>query len=561
MDNKRTIISVKDLVVNFKVRSSVLTSIRNINLDIYEGETLALVGESGSGKSVFTKTFTNMIESNGWIESGSIIFTPPIEGEPSKIKRTTDLVDFHNNMLDSNMRSWIIKKSKLDIKKLAARIVNLNKIKQKDLKEKISNTQTLIKLLEERQTFDSSNKDVIKLRDLREELKRYQFWNRVVTDEAFKQKHIVLAEEKIHKLKNQLVRFGYISRQDKRMIGNFIDELKNFHKAKRPFTKEDKEIFKEYFSHKDLKPIEVKLKKIFEDSIIGSKSIDKELYDTAIYNWKFMKHSSFKRRQVTKRSITNLRGATIATIFQDPMTSLNPLLTVGYQISEVLIKHRGLTRGEAKKEAIELLTKVGIKDAAKRYSDVPGKYSGGMRQRVVIAIALACRPNILLCDEPTTALDVTIQAQILKLIKELQKEYKFTIIFITHDLGVVANIADRVAVMYAGQIVEYGTLNEVYSSPQHPYTWALLSSLPQLGEKGEELYSISGTPPSLFKKIKGDPFAPRNPYALLIDYKQEPPMFKVSDTHYAKTWLLDKRAPKVEKPKQVEELKKLFTKE
>ncbi|QHX36088.1 oligopeptide ABC transporter ATP-binding protein [Spiroplasma sp. TIUS-1] len=560
MDNKRIIISVKDLVVNFKVRSSVLTSIRNINLDIYEGETLALVGESGSGKSVFTKTFTNMIESNGWIESGSIIFNPPVEGEASKIQRTTDLVDFHNNMLDSNMRSWIIKKSKLEIKKLAARIVNLNKIKQKDLKDKIYKTQKLINLLEERQSFDSSNKDALNLLELKKDLKRYEFWNRVASEEAFKQKHIVLAEEKIHKLKNQLVRFGYISRSDKQMIGNFIDELKNFYKAKRPFTKEDKIIFKEYFDYKDLKPIEIKLKKIFEDSIIGSKPIDKELYETSIYNWKFMKHSSYKRRKDTRKSITNLRGATIATIFQDPMTSLNPLLTVGYQISEVLIKHRGLSRFEAKKEAIELLTKVGIKDADKRYNDVPGKYSGGMRQRVVIAIALACRPNILLCDEPTTALDVTIQAQILKLIKELQKEYKFTIIFITHDLGVVANIADRVAVMYAGQIVEYGTLNEVYSTPQHPYTWALLSSLPQLGEKGEELYSISGTPPSLFKKIKGDPFAPRNPYALLIDYKQEPPMFKVSETHYAKTWLLDKRAPKVDKPKQVEELKKLFTK-
>ncbi|WP_338983158.1 oligopeptide ABC transporter ATP-binding protein OppD [Spiroplasma endosymbiont of Othius punctulatus] len=561
MDNKKIIISVKDLVVNFKVRSSILTSIRNINLDIYEGETLALVGESGSGKSVFTKTFTNMIESNGWIEKGSIIYNPPAGGQESKIKMTTDLVDFHNNMLDSNMRSWIIRKSKLEIKKLAIRIVNLKKIKSKELTDKIYKLKQVIKIIEERQTFDSSNRDVMKLKELRTELKMHEFWYRVSTDNDFKQKHIVLAEDKILKLKNQLVRFGYISYSDKKVIAKFIKLVKEQYKNKKAFSEIEIQEFKQYFLRVDLKPIEVKLKKIFEDSVINSNPIDEELYKTVVYNWKFMKHSSFRRKMTTKKAITNLRGATIATIFQDPMTSLNPLLTVGYQISEVLIKHRGMNRSEAKKEAIELLTKVGIKEAEKRYNDVPGKYSGGMRQRVVIAIALACRPNILLCDEPTTALDVTIQAQILKLIKDLQKEYKFTIIFITHDLGVVANIADRVAVMYSGQIVEYGTLDEVYMSPQHPYTWALLSSLPQLGEKGEDLYSISGTPPSLFKKIKGDPFAPRNPYALLIDYKQEPPMFKVTETHYAKTWLLDPRAPKVDKPKQIADLKKSFTKD
>ncbi|PWF97002.1 Oligopeptide transport ATP-binding protein OppD [Spiroplasma poulsonii] len=180
-----------------------------------------------------------------------------------------------------------------------------------------------------------------------------------------------------------------------------------------------------------------------------------------------------------------------------------------------------------------------------------------MRQRVVIAIALACQPKVLICDEPTTALDVTIQAQILDLIKELQKEYKFTIIFITHDLGVVANIADRVAVMYAGQIIEYGTVNEIFFNPKHPYTWALLSSLPQFGEKGEELYSIPGSPPSLYAKVYGDPFAPRNQYAMKIDYLLEPPMFKVTETHYSKTWLLDPRAAKVEKPKQLRQLAKL----
>ena len=249
-----------------------------------------------------------------------------------------------------------------------------------------------------------------------------------------------------------------------------------------------------------------------------------------------------------------VRGSRIATIFQDPMTSLNPLLRIGSQICEVLMLHRGMSKEQAKEEAISLLTKVGIKDADKRFNDYPFQYSGGMRQRVVIAIALACAPDILICDEPTTALDVTIQAQILNLIIELKKEYGFTVVFITHDLGVVAEIADRVAVMYAGQIVEYGTANDIFYDAKHPYTWSLLSSLPQLGEKGENLYSIIGTPPSLFNKIEGDAFAPRNPYALEIDFVKEPPMFKVSETHYAKTWLLDPRAPKAERPKILDEI-------
>ena len=236
------------------------------------------------------------------------------------------------------------------------------------------------------------------------------------------------------------------------------------------------------------------------------------------------------------------------------MTSLNPVRTIGYQISEVIIKHQKKSKSEAKKLAIELMEKVGIHDAANRYDEYPFQYSGGMRQRIVIAIALACHPKILICDEPTTALDVTIQAQIINLIKDLSKEYGFTTIYITHDLGVVANVADMVAVMYAGQIIEYGTVEEVFYDPRHPYTWGLLASLPQLGVKGSELYSIHGTPPSLFEKINGDAFALRSEYAMQIDFEEEPPLFYVTDTHFAKTWLLDERAPKVEPPKIIQNL-------
>ncbi len=336
---KNVILSAKDVEVRFRVRENYLTAIRNVSLDLYEGETFAIVGESGSGKSVFTKTFTGMLESNGSITNGSIMF------------HGKDLVQF----------------------------------------------------------------------------------------------------------------------------------------------KTDKD-------------------------------------------WE------------------GVRGAKISTVFQDPMTSLNPIRTIGSQITEVIEKHQGISKAEAKQQAIDMMSKVGIPNAADRFDEYPFQYSGGMRQRIVIAIALSCHPEILICDEPTTALDVTIQAQIIKLIKDLQKELGFTTVYITHDLGVVAKVADRVGVMYGGQIIEYGTVEEIFYDPQHPYTWALLSSLPQLGIKGEDLYYITGTPPSLFNKITGDSFAPRNPKALKIDFAKEPPFFKVSETHYAKTWLLDPRAPKLEKPEVIQDL-------
>ena len=252
-----------------------------------------------------------------------------------------------------------------------------------------------------------------------------------------------------------------------------------------------------------------------------------------------------------------IRGKRIAMVFQDPMTSLNPLKTVGKQIEEAFTLHNKVSKAEAKNRTLELLADVGIADPERRYKQYPHEFSGGMRQRVVIAIAMACVPEILICDEPTTALDVTIQAQILDLLKKLQEKYSLTIIYITHDLGVVANVADRIAVMYAGDIVEIGTCDEVFYDPKHPYTWALLSSLPQLGVKGEDLYAIKGTPPNLFNTIRGDAFAPRNPNALKIDFEHRPPYFEVSPTHKARTWLLDPRSPKVEPPEIIRNIRNI----
>ena len=339
---KEVILSVSDLVVKFNLRGQVLTAIRGISMDLYKGESLAIVGESGSGKSVFTKTFMGLLDKNGWVDSGSILYKG---------------------------------------------------------------------------------------------------------------------------------------------------------------------------------------------------------HDLAKYK--------------TEKEWDTIRGSQIAMVFQDPMTSLNPLKTIGKQIQEAFELHGHMKRPEAKQATIRLLADVGIPEPEKRYKQYPHEFSGGMRQRVVIAIAMACVPEILICDEPTTALDVTIQAQILNLLRDLQAKYGLTVIYITHDLGVVANVADRIAVMYAGDIVEIGTCEEVFYDPKHPYTWALLSSLPQLGVKGEDLYSIQGTPPNLFNQIHGDAFAPRNPQALKIDFVARPPYFEVTPTHKARTWLLDPRAPKIEPPEVIRHIREI----
>ena len=288
--------------------------------------------------------------------------------------------------------------------------------------------------------------------------------------------------------------------------------------------------------------------KVFSDVVLHVRYLDEtadKLHGTCVLDLSKIKYAD---------DWTQIRGTKIATVFQDPMTSLDPIMTIGKQITAVIMKHQHLSEAEARKKAIEMMHKVGIPNAESRFDDYPFQYSGGMRQRIVIAIALSCQPKILICDEPTTALDVTIQAQILQLIKDLQKELHYTIVFITHDLGVVANIADRVAVIYAGQIIEVGNVEEVFYDPRHPYTWALLSSLPQLAVKGEELYSITGTPPSLYNEIEGDAFAPRNPHCMKVDTLATPPMFKVTETHFAKTWLCDPRAPKVAKPAAIENI-------
>lgn len=254
-----------------------------------------------------------------------------------------------------------------------------------------------------------------------------------------------------------------------------------------------------------------------------------------------------------KQLRTEYNGQRLAMVFQDPMTSLDPTMTIGKQIMEGMLLHKHMPKDEARTKALQLLELVGITDAEKRFRNYPHQLSGGMRQRVVIAIALSAEPDILICDEPTTALDVTIQSKILDLIKQIQQKMHLSVIYITHDLGVVAKVADYVNVMYAGKIVEVGNVEEIFYEPRHPYTWGLLSAMPDLETADDCLYSIPGSPPNLLHEPVGDAFAARNRFAMVIDKKAEPPLFKVSETHYAATWLLHPDAPAFEMPKELKE--------
>lgn len=296
-------------------------------------------------------------------------------------------------------------------------------------------------------------------------------------------------------------------------------------------------------------------KSVTTKAIMGILSENGQI-ETGSIDFTYERNGEVIKRDLTKMSKHELqkhiRGKRIAMVFQDPMTSLNPTMTIGKQIIEGMKVHYQTPTKEAKEKALELLELVGITDAQKRFKHYPHQLSGGMRQRVVIAIALACNPEVLICDEPTTALDVTIQAKILKLLKDIQTRTGVSIIFITHDLGVVANIADYVAVMYAGKIVEKGSVEEVFYHPRHPYTWGLLSSIPNIESDEDSLYTIPGSPPNLLNKQVGDAFATRNEYALNIDFRLDPPMFNAGGTHRVASWLLHENAPKIDMPKALQ---------
>ena len=572
MEKKKVLLSVDNLHVNFRVRGRTLSAIRGISLDFYEDESVAIVGESGSGKSVFTKTFAGMLDANGYISEGSIIFN---DEELADTKVT----------LDNTARKLI-----------ASTWENLNKYSQ--LEAGAETYKAILKLESEKKAREylSDEEDqasAAQIDDLT--FRRTELYNQKLTIDSHKEKEryksvsaeIEKMDAEIKELKKRREDTIAAHRKAAKADTAFQQEFQTKMAAlKQTYsgqivnqiseeTKRRNEILaKEIYLSVGRYPLRKRIKfirqleKSFKKAMsmglnLNDETVRNNVFDEVVFRVRYLDETADTLHGTCVLNLakvhyakdwTKIRGGKIATVFQDPMTSLNPIITIGKQITSVILKHQNCTEIEARARALTLMKKVGIPNAEARFDDYPFQYSGGMRQRIVIAIALSCQPKILICDEPTTALDVTIQAQILKLIKDLQKEFHYTIVFITHDLGVVANVADRVAVLYGGQVVELGTCEEVFYDPKHPYTWALLSSLPQLAQRNTKLYSITGTPPSLYNKIVGDAFAPRNPYCLKIDTLKEPPMFQVSETHFAKTWLLDPRAPKVEKPEIIQNI-------
>lgn len=582
--DKKVLLSLRDVDVKFNVRGRILSAIRHVSLDIYENESIAIVGESGSGKSVLTKTFAGMLDSNGFISNGSIIFSDdelsrtvaPLTDQNKKIlKKAYDMLN-SSSPLERGAKEYVAIAQKKGEIKHAKSLTPEEEMeysrKIKDLDDDIVDRTNLMLALDRRDADDA-----VQIQEIKANIASWTEQKKAIVKERLE-----LIKKRAQEYNADKERVA----RDKKAIDDLTQKrdakLEKADDSRNPFglsnavLERNKLIAYEillsiarYPKHTQFVFFR-KLRKAFRLAMCTGENLSDEkvrnkIFETCTFRVEF-RGINEKENLVEGYAIIDcakvkytkdwqhIRGCRIATVFQDPMTSLNPVVTIGKQISTVIIKHQNCSQEEAKKRTLDIMAKVGIPEPEKRFNDYPFQYSGGMRQRIVIAIALSCQPKILICDEPTTALDVTIQAQIIRLIKDLQKQLGFTTVYITHDLGVVANVAERVAVLYGGQIVEIGTVDDIFYEPRHPYTWALLSSLTQLAEKGDDLFSIPGTPPSLYNKIVGDAFAPRSQYAMAIDMVKEPPMFQINEHHWAKTWLLDPRAPKVEPPKIIQNL-------
>jgi len=583
-NEKKVLLSLKNVSVKFNVRGRILTAIRNVSLDIYENESLAIVGESGSGKSVLTKTFAGMLDANGFISEGSIVFSD------DEVSKTDVHLTPYNRRLLNYLRNTLNKYAPLErgaaeYRRILAKeadmkhVKSLSEAEEEDFQRRLKAVRdSAVDLRNYVLTLDRRNAaDVAEIRASQEKLRAFEAQAEAIEGER---RALISSRENAYRADTRRqaednAELARLRAERSRKIAK-PDKAGNPHGLSDEALERNDVLAREILLSIGRYPIKSqigfirKLNRAFRDAMamgedLNDRGVKNRIFQTAVFYVEYLSTDEaagvihgWAVIDCAHVKYTNdwqqIRGRRIATVFQDPMTSLNPVITIGKQIMTVILKHQKCSQAEARQRTLEIMGKVGIPEPEKRFDDYPFQYSGGMRQRIVIAIALSCQPKILICDEPTTALDVTIQAQIIRLIKDLQRELGFTTVYITHDLGVVANVAERVAVLYAGQIVELGTVEDIFYDPKHPYTWALLSSLPQLTEKNTDLFSIPGTPPSLYNKIVGDAFAPRNQYAMAIDLKEEPPMFRVSDTHYAKTWLLDPRAPRIEMPKNIQNL-------
>ena len=526
------------------MRGRILSAIRGVSLDIYEDESIAIVGESGAGKSVFTKAFAGMLDSNGFVSNGSILFNDPeLSDTVVKLNSTAwKFINSYKKQLDENSKlelgaATYRKMLELDSEKREKSTLSAAD-REKEEKElhalKVKRTEAF----NMKQTLDPS-KEKAKIKETAAEIKKLdaeikalekateqkirEHKNSVAHDTAYQKSY----QDRMEQLKKQ-----YAEETSKEISDS--TRKRNEILAKEVYLSVGRYNFKKRF--KMGRGLIGELKKAMQMGVdLNSDEERNKVFGNVTFRVRYLDETS---EQLHGTCIINLaqvkdqndwgqiRGKKIATVFQDPMTSLNPIITIGKQITSIIMKHQGCSEVEARAKALEMMEKVGIPNAEARFDDYPFQYSGGMRQRIVIAIALSCQPKILICDEPTTAMDVTIQAQILKLIKDLQKEYHYTIVFITHDLGVGwVNIADRVAVLYAGQIIELATVEEVLRSCERSLYLgsAFPSPLPQLAEREYQAYSITGTPfPG--QQDRGRFFAPRNPYCLKIDTLAEPPV-------------------------------------
>lgn len=563
--NRDKILDVKDLTISFKTDNGIVRAVRGVSFDLSKGETLCIVGESGSGKSVTSKAIMGILAANAIVDGGQIMY----EGE-NLLEVSED--EFHRirgkkiGMIFQDPLSSLNPIVRIGKQITEAMLINSNKlaIMYNDLIAKeVSDYKNLIAkanvyISREESSYQSKYNEI-----------KAKLGSEEITEEEKK----ILNQELLQAKNDKNNKIKAI----KADLKTNLPELKDKLNARKAFAKEEVKKYKEKVNAEyqtklaDLKPklesaLTASKTKVSKAKVDNANALSdyKAKYEGYLKEYKSILASTSEPIKVLElkkahQAKLNAFDEIKKEVIKSNQARMDEALSEYTNAKKALddakneyVDKLKITRKEAKRRALEIMSEVGIPLPKKRFRQYPFEFSGGMRQRIVIAIALTAAPEILICDEPTTALDVTIQAQILELIKKIQKERNLSCIFITHDLGVVANMADRVAVMYAGKIVEYGNVDEIFFEPKHPYTWALLSSIPDVDSK-ERLEAIPGTPPNMIYPPKGDAFALRSKYAMKIDFEHQPPFFKVSDTHYAATWLLHPDAPKVEMPKIVSE--------